>query len=111
MASISKQSPRKSAPSRYLPQDFGVYPRVTAYDLLDHMAVLKGIATKAERRDTVETLLAQVNLWEVRKKPLRDFWWVCGKRFGIAQALIGNPDLILPTNPLRGWILRNGTDF
>ena len=46
----------------YLPQDFGVYPRVTAYDLLDHMAVLKGIATKAERKDTVETLLAQVNL-------------------------------------------------
>src|SRR6476659_1061102 len=51
----------------YLPQDFGVYPRVSAYDMLDHMAVLKGIASKADRRTTVETLLAQTNLWKVRK--------------------------------------------
>ena len=78
MASISKLSPRKSARLGYLPQDFGVYPRVTAYDLLDHMAVLKGIATKAERRDTVETLLAQVNLWEVRKKAIAGFLAGCG---------------------------------
>src|SRR6188472_2826951 len=54
----------------YLPQDFGVYPRVSAHDMLDHMAVLKGIATAADRRQTVETLLHQVNLWDVRKKAL-----------------------------------------
>src|SRR5688572_10678458 len=54
----------------YLPQDFGVYPRVSAYDMLDHLAVLKGIATTAERRRTVDSLLHQVNLWNVRKKAL-----------------------------------------
>src|SRR4051812_12638096 len=54
----------------YLPQDFGVYPRVSAYDMLDHLAVLKGIASKADRRTTVETLLHQTNLWSVRKKAL-----------------------------------------
>src|SRR3569623_2973234 len=57
----------------YLPQDFGVYPRFSAYDMLDHMAVLKGIATAADRRQTVETLLTQVNLWDVRKKALAGF--------------------------------------
>lgn len=57
----------------YLPQDFGVYPRVSAIDLLDHMAVLKGIAGKGERKDTVETLLQQVNLWDVRKKAVAGY--------------------------------------
>ena len=57
----------------YLPQDFGVYPRVSAYEMLDHMAVLKGIASAGERRTTVETLLAQTNLWSVRKKALAGF--------------------------------------
>ena len=57
----------------YLPQDFGVYPRVSAYDMLDHMAVLKGIASKGARKDTVETLLNQVNLWDVRKKAIAGF--------------------------------------
>src|SRR5471030_2523887 len=51
----------------YLPQDFGVYPRVSAYEMLDHMAVLKGVAGRAERKETVEALLQQVNLWDVRK--------------------------------------------
>jgi ABC-2 type transport system ATP-binding protein len=57
----------------YLPQDFGVYPRVTAYDLLNHLAVLKGIANSADRKNTVETLLNQVNLWGVRKKAVAGF--------------------------------------
>ena len=57
----------------YLPQEFGVYPRVSAYDMLDHMAVLKGLAVGAERKETVEALLYQVNLWDVRKKALAGF--------------------------------------
>jgi ABC-2 type transport system ATP-binding protein len=86
----------------YLPQDFGVYPRVSALDLLDHMAVLKGIATKAERKDTVETLLAQVNLWDVRKKWVSGYSGGMRQRFGIAQALIGRPALIIVDEPTAG---------
>ncbi|TRD11837.1 ABC transporter ATP-binding protein [Erythrobacter insulae] len=86
----------------YLPQDFGVYPRVSAYDMLDHMAVLKGIASKGDRKDTVETLLNQVNLWDVRKKAIAGFSGGMRQRFGIAQALIGNPDLIIVDEPTAG---------
>jgi ABC-type multidrug transport system ATPase subunit len=86
----------------YLPQDFGVYPRVSAYDMLDHMAVLKGIASKADRRTTVETLLHQTNLWDVRKKALTGFSGGMRQRFGIAQALIGNPGLIIVDEPTAG---------
>ena len=86
----------------YLPQDFGVYPRVSAVDLLDHMAVLKGIAGKGERKDTVETLLAQVNLWEVRKKWVSGYSGGMRQRFGIAQALIGRPALIIVDEPTAG---------
>ncbi|SEM72694.1 ABC-type multidrug transport system, ATPase component [Sphingomonas gellani] len=86
----------------YLPQDFGVYPRVSAYDMLDHMAVLKGVASRAERRDTVEGLLNQVNLWAVRKKALAGFSGGMRQRFGIAQALIGDPRLIIVDEPTAG---------
>ena len=86
----------------YLPQDFGVYPRVSAYDMLDHMAVLKGIAGKGERKATVDALLNQVNLWSVRKKALAGFSGGMRQRFGIAQALIGNPKLIIVDEPTAG---------
>ena len=86
----------------YLPQDFGVYPRVSAYDMLDHMAVLKGIASPGDRKTTVETLLNQVNLWPVRKKALAGFSGGMRQRFGIAQALIGNPELIIVDEPTAG---------
>jgi len=86
----------------YLPQDFGVYPRVSAYDMLDHMAVLKGIASARERKETVETLLNQTNLWAVRKKAIAGFSGGMRQRFGIAQALIGNPGLIIVDEPTAG---------
>ena len=86
----------------YLPQDFGVYPRISAYDMLDHMAVLKGIASASDRRATVETLLDQTNLWDVRKKALAGFSGGMRQRFGIAQALIGNPHLIIVDEPTAG---------
>lgn len=86
----------------YLPQDFGVYPRVTAWDLLDHLAVLKGVTGRGERRETVESLLQQVNLWEVRKKAIAGFSGGMRQRFGIAQALIGNPRLLIVDEPTAG---------
>jgi ABC-type multidrug transport system ATPase subunit len=86
----------------YLPQDFGVYPRVSAYELLDHLAVLKGVTERGARRDMVEALLAQVNLWEVRKKAVAGYSGGMRQRFGIAQALIGNPRLIIVDEPTAG---------
>jgi ABC-2 type transport system ATP-binding protein len=86
----------------YLPQDFGVYPRVSAYAMLDQMAVLKGITAKAERKSVVETLLNQTNLWAVRDKAIAGFSGGMRQRFGIAQALIGNPELIIVDEPTAG---------
>ena len=86
----------------YLPQDFGVYPRVSAYDMLDHMAVLKGLADRRERKETVEALLNQVNLWAVRNKALAGFSGGMRQRFGIAQALIGDPRLVIVDEPTAG---------
>src|SRR6202046_4503222 len=86
----------------YLPQYFGVYPRVSAYDLLDHMAVLKGIVGGKDRRETVEYLLNQTNLWDVRRKALAGYSGGMRQRFGIAQALIGDPSLIIVDEPTAG---------
>ena len=86
----------------YLPQDFGVYPRVSALDMLNHMAVLKGVAERGERRATVDALLHQVNLWHVRKSALAGFSGGMRQRFGIAQALIGNPRLMIVDEPTAG---------
>lgn len=86
----------------YLPQDFGVYPRVSAYQMLDHMAVLKGIAGTGDRKAVVETLLNQTNLWNVRNKAIAGFSGGMRQRFGIAQALIGNPELIIVDEPTAG---------
>ena len=86
----------------YLPQDFGVYPRVSAIDMLDHLAVLKGVTERRQRKEIVDALLAQVNLWDVRKKALAGFSGGMRQRFGIAQALIGNPRLIIVDEPTAG---------
>lgn len=86
----------------YLPQDFGVYPRISAYQMLDHMAVLKGIADAKDRKLVVEHLLEQTNLWAVRSKAIAGFSGGMRQRFGIAQALIGNPELIIVDEPTAG---------
>jgi ABC-type multidrug transport system ATPase subunit len=86
----------------YLPQDFGVYPKVSAHDMLDHLARLKGINNAGERRDVVATLLKQVNLHDVRKKALGGFSGGMRQRFGIAQALLGNPELVIVDEPTAG---------
>jgi ABC-type multidrug transport system ATPase subunit len=84
----------------YLPQEFGVYPKISAYDMLDHIAILKGI--RQDRKAMVEELLQRVNLWDVRKKALGGFSGGMKQRFGIAQALIGDPQLIIVDEPTAG---------
>lgn len=86
----------------YLPQDFGVYPRISALNMLDHMAVLKGFTNKKERREIVDNLLRQTNLYDMRKKAIAGFSGGMRQRFGIAQALIGNPQLIIVDEPTAG---------
>ncbi|MDQ3284102.1 MAG: ABC transporter ATP-binding protein [Acidobacteriota bacterium] len=86
----------------YLPQEFGVYPRVSAETLLDHFAVLKGIHKRGERKDLVTALLRRVNLYDVRKQNLSTFSGGMRQRFGIAQALLGNPRLIIVDEPTAG---------
>jgi ABC-type multidrug transport system ATPase subunit len=86
----------------YLPQDFGVYPKVSALEMLDHFAVLKGYVARRERGEVVESLLRQVNLWDVRKRKLGTFSGGMRQRFGIAQALLGNPRLVIVDEPTAG---------
>ncbi|WNJ16823.1 ABC transporter ATP-binding protein [Pontibacter sp. G13] len=86
----------------YLPQEFGVYPKVNALTLLDHLAVLKGIGNATQRREVVEALLHRTNLWEARKKNLGGFSGGMKQRFGIAQALLANPKLIIVDEPTAG---------
>jgi ABC-2 type transport system ATP-binding protein len=86
----------------YLPQEFGVYPNVNAETLLDHFALLKGIASRRDRRDVVEALLEQVNLWEVRKQKLGGYSGGMRQRFGVAVALLGNPKLMIVDEPTAG---------
>jgi ABC-2 type transport system ATP-binding protein len=86
----------------YLPQEFGVYPKISALAMLDHFATLKGITHRLERRDAVEALLVQTNLWEFRKRRLDTFSGGMKQRFGIAQALLGDPRLIIVDEPTAG---------
>ncbi len=86
----------------YLPQEFGVYPRVNAQELLDHMAIVKGIANKAERKELVAALLEKVNLFSFRKRAISSYSGGMKQRFGIAQALIGDPLLLIVDEPTAG---------
>lgn len=86
----------------YLPQEFGVYPSVTAEEVLNHIADLKGITNKKERKEVVETLLQKINLYDVRKKKLGTYSGGMKQRFGIGQALLGDPQLIIADEPTAG---------
>ncbi|HAA14632.1 MAG TPA: multidrug ABC transporter ATP-binding protein [Cytophagales bacterium] len=86
----------------YLPQEFGVYPKISAYDLLNHLAILKGYTNARERKDAVLGLLQRVNLYEVRKKAVSSYSGGMRQRFGIAQALLGDPQLIIVDEPTAG---------
>jgi ABC-2 type transport system ATP-binding protein len=86
----------------YLPQEFGVYPKLSALDMLHHLAILKGVTNKTERTQMVDALLQQTNLWDVRKKALSTYSGGMKQRFGIAQALLANPKLIIVDEPTAG---------
>ncbi|HTA65480.1 MAG TPA: ABC transporter ATP-binding protein [Xanthomonadaceae bacterium] len=99
---VLKDKPAARRTLGYLPQEFGVYPKVSAEAMLDHFAVLKGVVARGERKALVEALLQQVNLWDVRKRKLGTFSGGMRQRFGIAQALIGSPTLMIVDEPTAG---------
>ncbi len=86
----------------FLPQDFGVYPKVSAYDLLNHLAILKGVSNKKERKEQIEALLEKVNLTAQKNKEVHTFSGGMRQRFGVAQALLGNPKIIIVDEPTAG---------
>ena len=86
----------------YLPQDFGVYPKISAYDLLTHLATLKGITNKKEKKEQVLALLEKTNLYQHRSKEVFSFSGGMKQRFGIAQALLGSPEIIIVDEPTAG---------
>ena len=97
---VEKDEVRKAL--GYLPQEFGVYPKVDAETLLDHLAVLKGISRRSERKEVVKALLQKTNLYDARKKNLGGYSGGMKQRFGIAQALLANPKLIIVDEPTAG---------
>ena len=101
-ADIHRQSQHLRSQLGYLPQDFGVYPKITALDLLDHLAVLKGLLNASERKEQVMALLQQTNLYQARKQAVSTFSGGMRQRFGIAQALLGNPKLLIVDEPTAG---------
>jgi ABC-type multidrug transport system ATPase subunit len=86
----------------FLPQDFGVYPKVNAYDLLNHIAILKGVNNKVERKKQIQYLLEKVNLWDFKNKEVHTFSGGMKQRFGVAQALLGSPKIIIVDEPTAG---------
>ena len=99
---VAKQKDEVRKTLGYLPQEFGVYPKVSAQALLDHFALLKGIADRRARGELVDALLRQVNLWEVRKQKLGGYSGGMKQRFGVAVALLGNPKLMIVDEPTAG---------
>ena len=99
---VEKDKQRLREMLGYLPQEFGVYPKVSAIDLLDHMAVMKGITDATRRKEQVDSLLYQVNLWESKDQKLGTFSGGMKQRFGIAQALLGDPKIIIVDEPTAG---------
>ena len=86
----------------FLPQDFGVYPKVSAYNLLNHIAILKGVKDDAERKEQIQYLLEKVNLWDFKNKEVHTFSGGMKQRFGVAQALLGKPKIIIVDEPTAG---------
>lgn len=86
----------------FLPQDFGVYPKASAYDLLNHISILKGLGNKEERKTQIRYLLEKVNLWDFRNKEVHTFSGGMKQRFGVAQALLGNPKIVIVDEPTAG---------
>jgi ABC-type multidrug transport system ATPase subunit len=99
---VLKDKPAVRKVLGYLPQEFGVYPKMSALDMLQHLAVMKGITNKTERNQMVDALLNQTNLWDARKKALSTYSGGMKQRFGIAQALLANPRLIIVDEPTAG---------